>query len=118
MPNYYTFSGLTLTGQRVYQTVYQVPGGTGAALIKSIYCSTHNTGFTGAGVTGDRDVTVRIYDDNSTRTLYIINSGLVPYQSALNVVDGVIVLNSSDFIEAYASTGKCVDILVNVLQMN
>jgi|OM-RGC.v1.029585854 uncharacterized protein (UPF0262 family) len=109
MADSYILSGAKLTTSFV--SVYTAPT---TSLMKSLHVSSHCTGV----ATGEYNVSVKIYDSSESQEYYLINSGLVPYQAALNLVDNTIVLNSNDEVRVAASTGLAMDCIGSFLEIS
>ena len=107
MPNTYIATGSTSIGT-TDSTIYSA-GVSTTAIVKSLYLSNVST--------GTYYVTVSTDFENSGTKHILLESGEVPTQSTLQVIDGAVVLNNRASIYIHASESSVIHATAAILEI-
>lgn len=107
MPNTYTSVGSIAVNTT--DTYIYAPGNGTTSIVKSIYLSNVNT--------GTYYVTVSTELENSGPRHILLESGQVPAQSTLQVIDGTLVLNTRAGLYVHASETGSIHVTAAVLEI-
>jgi hypothetical protein len=78
-------------------------------LVKTI----HSTNIWSA----DTSLDIRYYDNSQSNEFYLAYNITVPQSSAFQVLDGTFILEEGDYIEAKATNGADIDLIISYLQI-
>jgi len=103
-----TFTGVGITTRAAFDILYTTPAST-EAIVKSLYFSNHSTGT----------YYVSAKAETSPGTAYfLLNSGRVPPNTTLQVIDGNLVLNAGCDLTVYCDQGSSVDATASILEIS
>ena len=107
MANNYT--GVGITTRAAFDTLYTTPAST-ESIVKSLYFSNHNTGTYYVSATAEVD--------GGSTTVYLLNSGRLPPNTTLQILDGNFVLNAGCDLKVYCDQPSSVDASASILEIS
>ena len=106
MANNYT--GVSITARAAFDTLFTTPSST-QAIVKSLYFSNHDTGT--YYVSAKAEI-------SPGSSFFLINSGQVPPNTTLQIIDGNVVLNAECDLTVYCNTPSVVDVTASILKIS
>jgi len=106
MPNTFKSVGKALTNTA--QTIYTCPSATTAVVI---LCQAANE------TTTAEPVTVQWRDSSAAVTYILANAIQIPVNASLSCIGGKLVLEASDFIEAFSDGSNQIELTLSVLEI-
>lgn len=103
-----TFTGVGITTRAAFDTLYTTPAST-QSIVKSLYFANHSTATV--------YVSAKAEIDGST-TVFLLNSGQLPPNTTLQILDGNFVLNAGCDLTVYCDQSSSVDASASILEIS
>ena len=93
-------------------TIYAVPAGASSAALESIVIGITMANKTSSGISAS----IFIDNEDGSNDVYIVKDATIPAGSALSVLDGKIILETTDTVVVTSSAATSCDVIVSVLE--
>ena len=107
MANNYT--GVGITTRAAFDILYTTPAST-EAIVKSLYFANHSASTV--------YVSAKAEVDPGSTTVFLLNSGRLPPNTTLQILDGNFVLNAGYDLSVYCDQGSSVDASASILEIS
>ena len=104
-----TFTGVGLTTRAAFDILYTTPAST-QSIVKSLYFANHSAATVYVSATAEVD--------GGTTTVYLLNSGQLPPNTTLQLLDGNFVLNAGCELKVYCDQSSSVDASASILEIS
>jgi len=103
------YKSVAITTRANFDSLYTTPSST-QAIVKSIYFSNHNT--------GTYYVSAKVEISNGGTQFYLLNSGSVPPNTTLQILDGNFVLNADCDLYVWCDQSSAVHASASILEIS